>query len=170
MESIKGEEILHTTNEEDQRAVSELRKRISIANTSPNTTLTSSQAPPDWTPVSSVSIDEGQWKYVLISATEPYSTAESDERYTASFVTSKRGASYHKDAAEPYVDLLQSKGYRNINVSGGGRIYLNLVEKKINIFGHSYGFGLADHASSKKIIQQDERFKGYDIEWSNDGY
>ena len=170
MAIVKGQE-MYTTNEEDEKAVLELQKRISNANASPpNTALNTSQAPPDWTPVSSVSIDEGQWKYVLISATEPYYTDESDECYTAFFATSKRGASYHRDAAEPYVDLLQSKGYRNIHVSGGGRIHLNSEEKKIRIYGFSYGFGLADHANSKRVIERDDRFKGYDITWSNDGY
>lgn len=74
------------------------------------------------------------------------------------------------NAAEPYVELLQERGYRDINVTGGGRIYFNAEEKIINIFGFSYGFGLADHAISKEVVEKDERYKDYDVTWSNDGY
>ena len=164
------EEEFYTTNEQDQKAVAQLQNRISKANANSSDTL-EAQAPSDWKPVPSVSIDEGQWKYVLISATEPFPTEDgSDECSTAFFVTSKRGANYHQNAAEPYVDLLQSRGYRNIHVSGGGRINLNSEEKSIRIFGFSYGFGLGDHSASKSVIERDDRYKGYTITWSNDGY
>ena len=167
------DEVVYTTNAEDQNAVAKLQERIaqSNADAAGSASTASQNKYQDWTPVPSVSIDEGANKYVLISATEPYPTEEgSNKCYTAFFVTSRRGASYHRNAAEPYVDLLQSKGYREINVTGGGRIYFSRAEKKIDIFGYSYGFGLADHSRSKDVIEQSGEFPGFDIGWSNDGY
>lgn len=183
--AVGTDEVVYTTNAEDQNAVAELRKRIAQSNANANvnanddgngTCIGGAAQDADWTPVPSVSIAEGAHKYVLISATEPQpqpgstSTSTSTECYTNFFVTSKRGAAYHRNAAEPYVNLLQSKGYKDINVTGGGRIYYNEDEKKIAIYGYSYGFGLGDHARSKEVIEGDERFKGYDISWTNDGY
>lgn len=186
-----------TTNAEDQKAVAELKKRLAATN---NNDAVSSSAPRrsfSWEPVPFVSIEEGQWKYVLISATEPFCVSSSEKFITCSddsssmndnsgigsgigcgrrednvvfFVTSKRGAAYHRNAAEPLVERLQSNGYRNIHVMGGGRLHLNSEDKKIHIFGFSYGFGLADHAISKRVIEQDERFQDYEITWSNEGY
>jgi len=151
----------YTTNEEDQKEVAKLKARLNKRNeaTSDDEGLTS------WTKIPSVSIDEGANKYVLISATEPSINEE-----TQYFVVSKKGASYHRNAAEPFVCMLESSGYTNIDVTGGGRILLDSDKKHISIFGYSYGFGLADHALSKSVIEKDERFIGYDITWSNDGY
>lgn len=155
------DEIL-TTNEEDQAAVARLRNRIAQTNTdtSPSTTTNSSTH----TPVPSVSIDEGAHKYVLVSAYPPSSTTK---HY---FVTSKRGASYHRNAAEPLVDRLTEGGYGNIEVTGGGRIFLDEEERKISVFGFSYGFGLADHERSREVIMGDGRYGDYEVVVSDEGY
>ncbi len=163
-----GEEQVFTTNAEDQAAVKILQQRLASgnannANTNANTNTNTTQR---WTPVSPVIIANGQHKYVLISAREP-GQGESSCCY---FVTSKRGAHYHRNAAEPIVDLLEQSGYTNIDVLGGGRISLDDEKKKIFIFGFSYGFGRADHFISQKVIEADERYKDYDVSWSNDGY
>ena len=42
--------------------------------------------------------------------------------------------------------------------------------RPLYIFGHSYGFGLADHKLSKQIVEEDGRFVGYSVDWSNAGY
>jgi phosphohistidine phosphatase len=164
------EEVIYTTNAEDQNAVAELRKRLAQSDSGAQTGQGNDPTQHSWTPVPSISIDEGANKYVLISATEPFPTEGSNQCYTNFFVTSKRGADYHRNAAEPYVDLLQSSGYRDINITGGGRIYFSKDEKKISIYGYSYGFGLADHSISQEEIERDGRFQGYDISWTNDGY
>ncbi len=169
MAADETDEVVYTTNAEDQRAVEELRKRLAQSDQQ-ETSGNSSSASTSWTPVPSVSIDEGANKYVLISATEPFPSEGETQCYTMFFVTSKRGAAYHRNAAEPYVDLLQSRGYRNINITGGGRIFYSKAEKKISIYGYSYGFGLADHSISQEVIENDGRFEGYDVSWSNDGY
>lgn len=164
-----------TTNAEDQRAVAELKERIARSNKLSNSSTADGKesCSASWEPVPFVSIDEGQWKYVLISAEEPLllpPPSGDNCSATVFFVTSKKGAAYHRNAAEPFVEKLQSSGYRNIHVAGGGRLYFNPRDKKIRIFGFSYGFGLADHATSKRVIEQDERFKDYEITWSNEGY
>ncbi|GFH60862.1 hypothetical protein CTEN210_17338 [Chaetoceros tenuissimus] len=169
--AVIDEEVVATTNELDQQEVAVLRKRLEETNAATSeTTSHNLSPPPDWEPVPTVSIDEGRWKYVLISATEPYSTDGSGECYTSFYVTSKKYAEYHRNAAEPYVNLLQSRGYRDIHVSGGGRIHLDSDERTIHIFGFSYGFGLGDHAAAKRVIERDERYKGFKVTWSNDGY
>ncbi|KAL3759308.1 hypothetical protein ACHAWU_009176 [Discostella pseudostelligera] len=68
------------------------------------------------------------------------------------------------------VPQLESHGYRNIRVAGGGRILRNDSEKKIHIFGYSYGFGKADHAVANEVVEQSVNYRGYDVSWSNDGY
>ena len=118
----------------------------------------------DWKPVQSVIIAPGAHKYVLISARPKH---EEDNTY---FVTSKHGAAYHRNAAEALISRLETGGYTNIQVLGGGRIFYDETKKRISIFGYSYGFGRADHFISQKIIEADERFQDYDITWSNDGY
>ena len=160
---------VYTTSEADRQAVAALQKRIAESNATSSTQAKQSR-PSDWTPVPSVSIAEGAHKYVLISATEPYPQDGEDECYTSFVVTSKEYAQYHQIAAEPYVELLEARGYKDINVTGGGRIRFEPSEKKIAIYGYSYGFGLADHACSKMVIEKDERYKGYDVTWSNEGY
>jgi phosphohistidine phosphatase len=73
-------------------------------------------------------------------------------------------------AADPLVSILETRGYTNIQVLGGGRISRDDDSKIISIFGYSYGFGRADHAKSKEIIEADERFGSYNVKWSNEGY
>ena len=123
--------IVYTTNEEDQAAVAALEKRISETNRIRNADSLGSSS--SFNPVPNVAIAPGAHKYVLISASEPNENSN-DSIY---FVTSKKGAHYHRNAAEPYVNLLQESGYINIQVLGGGRIYMNHKEKKIEIFGYS---------------------------------
>jgi phosphohistidine phosphatase len=115
-----------------------------------------------------VSIDEGTHKYVLISAMAP---CTKDERPTTQhFVVSRRGAPYHQNVAEGFVQQLEAKGYSNIDIQGGGRILLDSPNAQCHIYGFSYGFGLADHALSKKLIESDSKFHNFNITWSNDGY
>jgi phosphohistidine phosphatase len=158
---------LYTTNEEDQKEVAKLKARLTEANESSSANHQHQrQNPPPSTAtiVPSVSLDDGAHKYVLIKAEEPGSGL------LQHFVISRRGAGYHQNVAEPTVYTLERHGYRAIEIAGGGRILLDEDEKKISIFGFSYGFGQADHAISKKVIEADERFHGFDITTSNEGY
>mmetsp|Transcript_3742 Transcript_3742/g.5640 ORF Transcript_3742/g.5640 Transcript_3742/m.5640 type:complete len:210 (+) Transcript_3742:3-632(+) len=134
------------------------------ASTSASTLTPSS----NWIPVPSVSIAKGRHKYVLMSALEP--SQSNDNELPTHFVTSRTNASYHKDAAEPYVALLQRNGYRDIRIKGGGRIYMCRDKRIVEIFGHSYGFGRADHDLSKSVVEADESYSDYTVTWSNEGY
>jgi phosphohistidine phosphatase len=101
---------------------------------------------------------------VLISAVLPSGTERQH------FVVSKRGAHYHRNAAEPFVEFLEENDYSSIDIHGGGRIALDSTKKTISVFGYSYGFGLADHSISKAVILKDPRYKDFDVTWSNEGY
>lgn len=153
---------LLTTNEEDQAEAAKLTARLAETNYRSTQTLPSATSASP--PVPSVSLDDGAHKYVLIQAEQP---ATGDLQH---FVISRRGAGYHRNVAEPTVYLLEQRGYRSIEITGGGRILLDDDKKKISIFGFSYGFGQADHAISKEVIEEDERYQGYDITISNEGY
>jgi phosphohistidine phosphatase len=142
----------YTTNDEDQREVARLKERLGKGNS--NTARRSV--------VPNVKIDEGRHKYVQIRA-----AVDGEEQV---FVTSKRGAHYHRDAAEPFISALEEAGYHDIDVAGGGRIDLDTQAKRISIYGYSYGFGLADHELSKSVVLKDPRYKDFDITTSNAGY
>mmetsp|Transcript_1561 Transcript_1561/g.4260 ORF Transcript_1561/g.4260 Transcript_1561/m.4260 type:complete len:149 (-) Transcript_1561:308-754(-) len=148
---------MFTTNEEDQRKVAELNARLKESNDSSTSAAT--------TRIPNVTIDDGAHKYVLIRATNA-STATQEH-----FVVSKRGAAYHRNAAEPMVERLQQNGYTSIDVTGGGRIYLDDDNRSISIFGYSYGFGQANHELSKSVIEKSStKYATYDITTSNEGY
>ena len=143
-----------TTNDFDQKEAAKLKARL--ANQKTHGTK--------FKRVQSVSIADGAHKYVLIAAREPGRTELSH------FVTSRRGARFHRNAAEPFVYKLEQSGYEDIEIVGGGRIYLDEDSRKISIFGFSYTFGQADHQRSKQVVLADERFKGFDVTVSNEGY
>lgn len=147
---------LFTTNEEDKAEAAKLKARL--ASSASHSHASSHQVVPY------VSIAKGAHKYVLIKAREPQSGNESY------FVTSRRGAAYHRNAAEPLVFQLETNGYSRIEIVGGGRISLDEDAKKISIFGFSYSFGQGDHNLSKAVIHADARYKDYTIDVSNDGY
>jgi len=168
-----------TTNAKDQAEAAKLLARIASSSSSEaaaasGTTTTTSTTPTlrgNFSPVPSVQIDDGAHKYVLVSAVEPAQRSEgSAGPLRRDFVVSRRGAAYHRDAAEPLVDLLEKKGYIDIRVNGGGRIFMDETKRRISIFGYSYGFGQADHARAKEVIEADDRYKDFNITWSNDGY
>jgi phosphohistidine phosphatase len=150
----------YTTNDEDRNEVAKLQARLqnSTTNASSNTKSINIQQ----RPLSSVEIAEGVHKYVLIKA-----EWDGDEQY---IVTSKKGAAYHRNAAEPMIDKLERAGYTNIDVTGGGRLSLSSNTKEIYIYGFSYGFGLADHAISQRTILNDSRYSSFNVTYSNEGY
>ena len=169
----------HTTSADDQANVAALKARLegtdggaaavaaaaAATGAAPAPATAGDDADAPYNQIPRVEIAPGAHKYVLISAHAP--TDPPEKRW---FVVSKRGAQYHANAAEPFVDRLEGAGYRDIRVTGGGRINYQPDERIINIFGYSYGFGLADHKLSKKVVEEDGRWVGYAVEWSNEGY
>eukprot|EP00980_Cylindrotheca_fusiformis_P001957 scaffold443_cov125-Cylindrotheca_fusiformis.AAC.6 len=147
-----------TTNAEDQQKAAALKARLAEGSSGKVAEGSNIRSVPN------VSIDEGKNKYVLVSACLP------GGKQRENFVVSRRGAQYHRDTAEPFVELLEKNSYSSIRIAGGGRIVLDNQKKTCSIYGHSYGFGLADHALSKAVIEADSRYQDYDITWSNEGY
>ena len=151
-----------TTNAQDQAEAAALKDRLAErwSETSDHKDLNKTT----FRPMAHVRIASGAHKYVLITARAP------NDRTEQFFVTSKRGAHYHRNAAAPFVQDLEEHGYENIQIVGGGRILLNDDTKKISIFGFSYSFGQPDHEISKRVVQADERYADYEITTSNEGY
>jgi len=149
-----------TTNEEDLREAAKLQARLQNKRHGRRSSSGKSNKAIQKAP--SVEIAEGVHKYVLIRA-----SMDGEEQYV---VTSRRGASYHRNAAEPMIAKLEAAGYYDIDVTGGGRIDCNETAKTIHIYGFSYGFGRANHAVAQQTVQSDPRYADYDVTISNDGY
>lgn len=147
----------HTTNDEDQEEVAKLKSRLKNASKT-KAGIDKNLDPP----LPSVEIDEGVNKYVLMKA-----EFHGDEYH---IVTSKFGAKYHRNAAEPMIAKLENAGYTDIEVTGGGRIALNSLAKEISIYGFSYGFGLADHSVSREVVLRDQRYRHFKVTISDEGY
>jgi len=156
-----------TTNAEDQQEAAKLQQRLTQSSDKTNS---SGRAIGKFVP--SVDLAEGRHKYVLISARQPSLSEDetNSKRSTQRFVVSKYLAPYHRNVAEPFVEKLESNGYENIRVLGGGRISLDNENKKVEIFGFSYGFGKADHELSKAEVDKDSRYSDYKVMWSDEGY
>mmetsp|Transcript_19435 Transcript_19435/g.44269 ORF Transcript_19435/g.44269 Transcript_19435/m.44269 type:complete len:202 (-) Transcript_19435:173-778(-) len=152
----------YTTDELDQNEARRLHEKLAAA----RPTAASSSSFPS---LPSVHLDEGVHKYVLIRAVEP-ATADGAADRDRTFVVSKRGAAYHRDVAEPFVDRLLEGGWAEVRITGGGRIHLDAVGRKVKVYGFSYGFGKGNHRWATKVIGEDERFEGFDISWSDEGY
>ena len=146
-----------TTNAEDLREAAKLQARLKETRhkKSAGRHSTIQRVP-------AVEIAEGRHKYVLIRA-----SIDGEEQF---IVTSRRGASYHRNAAEPMIAKLEAAGYYDIDVTGGGRIDYEVTTKSIKIYGFSYGFGKANHAIAQRTVQEDPRYKEYDVTISDDGY
>lgn len=150
-----------TTSAEDRRDVARLQARLETTRRS--TPGSAAAAPVAGPRVPSVEICEGAHKYVQIRAAPPDGGAQV-------FVVSRKHAAYHCNAAEPFVARLEQHGYRDIEVTGGGRVALDSATRIIKIYGFSYGFGKPDHSLSADVVRQDERYSGYDVTWSDEGY
>lgn len=129
--STMGDDGECTTNAHDLQEAANLQSRLSEYNKNLAQTSSTSTGATDAIP--SVSIDEGAYKYVLITAVIP------STNQVRKFVYSKRNASYHRNVAEHLIPQLESAGYRDIRIKGGGRILRDDDSNKIHIFGYSYG-------------------------------
>jgi hypothetical protein len=113
-----------------------------------------------------VEIDVGTFKYVLIEVAHPTSPGENTYLVRGDVM-----ASYHKDAAKKTTIALGNKGIA-YTVIGGGRIMHDAANKKILVYGFSYGFpwqGEPRHDISTRVLKK--AFPDYEsIEWSNEGY
>lgn len=152
-----------TTNAHDLQEAANLRDRLSEYNDNARASASNDSANSGDGAIPSVSIEEGAYKYVLITANTPSNKSRI-------FVYSKRNAQYHRNVAEYLLPQLEGEGYSDIRIKGGGRILRDDASKKVHIFGYSYGFGRADHELAKRIVEQSVNYSGYRVTWSNDGY
>eukprot|EP00532_Pseudo-nitzschia_australis_P000985 CAMPEP_0168203642 /NCGR_PEP_ID=MMETSP0139_2-20121125/24965_1 /TAXON_ID=44445 /ORGANISM="Pseudo-nitzschia australis, Strain 10249 10 AB" /LENGTH=159 /DNA_ID=CAMNT_0008129511 /DNA_START=98 /DNA_END=577 /DNA_ORIENTATION=+ len=155
-----------TTNEGDQRDAANLQARLkkSAGDDDGDDKDKEVDNATAYQRIPNVTIAEGKHKYVLMSALLP----GSGERQN--FVVSRAFADYHCNVAEPMAEALERSGYKSISITGGGRIALDTDKRSVFVYGFSYGFGLADHALSVSVVQSDERYKDYEVTWSNEGY
>lgn len=155
-----------TTNAEDLREAAALRARLS-ARTGAAAAPRPRGGEGGGSVVPSVSLDPGAHKYVLVTADPPPGSGSDggDGTKTRTFVYSRRTADYHREVAEELVPLLEAGGYRNVRIRGGGRILRDDADRRINIFGYSYGFGRADHSMAKRVVEGSGTFDGYEVTW-----
>ena len=138
----------YTTNAEEREIAAGMRSTVG------STDAEGSIAPT----VASCALGEGIQKYVLVQASDRY------------FVRGDPRASYHKDAARPLVEELRELGVAH-EVLGGGRIQCDLANKKIEIYGYSYGFpwqGEYRHDLSAAVVK--EAYPDFEVTTSNEGY
>ena len=116
----------YTTNAEDQAEAAKLQARLEFnekaaAAADPSSTdrIDGPQLNrPAWASIPSVTIADGAHKYVLVSATEPAPRYPAETCLRREFVVSRRGAAYHRNAAEPLICTLEQHGFRDIRVNG----------------------------------------------------
>jgi len=111
-------------------------------------------------------IDNGTFKYVLIEvyATDP---DQPDKEHSKLLVRGNLSAEYHADVYDVEEESLRAKGL-DCQCLGGGRILHEKSQKFIKVYGHSIGFGRADHTKTVEVLKT--TFPDYKIEWSNEGY
>merc|ERR1711881_461142 len=105
------------------------------------------------TAVDAVDIDpSGVFKYVLIKL------KGEEDKY---IVRGYKWGEYHADIFEKVEeDLKRDHGVR-CSCHGGGRINHDSEKKEILVYGHSIGYGRADHAKTVKLLKI--RYPDYDI-------
>eukprot|EP00445_Apocalathium_hangoei_P079108 CAMPEP_0204179024 /NCGR_PEP_ID=MMETSP0361-20130328/49827_1 /ASSEMBLY_ACC=CAM_ASM_000343 /TAXON_ID=268821 /ORGANISM="Scrippsiella Hangoei, Strain SHTV-5" /LENGTH=182 /DNA_ID=CAMNT_0051138235 /DNA_START=211 /DNA_END=756 /DNA_ORIENTATION=+ len=141
-----------TTSEQDLREAAAMRDEAKASGASVSDAALAE--------LPAVIIDEGAFKYVLMKV----ATASGTSRY---LVRGTEGAAYHKDVALPYMRAYLAQGFQ-VEILGGGRISHQKDEKKIMLYGFSYGFPWEDgagHFISSMVCRG--AFPGYSVEWSD---
>jgi hypothetical protein len=171
----------YTTNERDRREAEKLKARLREKSKGgrkqqQHPAGQRQQAAAGAVVVPQVDIAAGRWKYVQVSAVPPPSPAPDSAKGGGGpsspllFVTSRRGAKYHRNAAEPLVGRLEESGYSDIRILGGGRIVRDDQARKIKIYGFSYTFGRVDHDRARDVVLRDPRYANYEVTTSDEGY
>ena len=109
--------------------------------------------------VPDVKIDEGTFKYIQIRI-----SGGGSEKI---IIRGSSDAGYHVDVFDDCAPQLKSLGL-TVDCIGGGRIKHDVVNKTLDVYGYSMGFGRADHKITVSKLKVD--YPGYNITWSNEGY
>lgn len=109
-----------------------------------------------------VEIDNsGKFKYIQIRV----ETSTGDD--TKVIIRGNQDAAYHADIydlVDPSISGLGLKAFP----TGGGRIIHEPENKYLKVFGYSMGYGKADHALTRSILQK--KYPDYKIDISDEGY
>ncbi|KAH8417538.1 hypothetical protein KR222_001660, partial [Zaprionus bogoriensis] len=116
--------------------------------------------------VPSVDIDDkGIFKYILIKVCGD-EIADGSEP-SKNIVRGYADCTWHADIYDRVQATCKKDGL-DTECLGGGRIEHNPDKKYLKVYGYSQGFGKADHAESRRILQA--KFKDYEIEITDEGY
>ncbi|XP_034126829.1 sex-regulated protein janus-A [Drosophila guanche] len=120
----------------------------------------------DLAAVPSVDIDPtGIFKYILIKVTGKETT---DGVEPSKLIVRGYGdCEWHADIYERTQKICKG-GALDTECLGGGRIEHNPEKKYMKVYGHSTGYGRADHSESKRVLLT--KYKDYEIETSDEGY
>uniref|UniRef100_A0A8D8XZ84 Sex-regulated protein janus-A n=1 Tax=Cacopsylla melanoneura TaxID=428564 RepID=A0A8D8XZ84_9HEMI len=144
-----------------------LQIRISPVAANLHLTPTNLRAMASFDSIPSVEIDpQGTYKYILIKLYEKNVTNEDGSEKFKYLVRGNARGEFHGDIYDAFVATLPKT--LDTECVGGGRIKHNPDEKKILVYGYSQGFGKADHSISKQVLA--EKYTGYTIDWSDEGY
>ena len=105
--------------------------------------------------------DSGTFKYILLRVRDG-----EKEKFV---VRGDGGAEYHANVNESFeAELAAISTHLTSSCLGGGRIRHTPLSSELFIYGHSIGFGRADHAVTVELLQK--QFPLYRVSYSNDGY
>ncbi|KAH8313755.1 hypothetical protein KR067_011383, partial [Drosophila pandora] len=104
--------------------------------------------------------DKGIFKYIQIVVINGGKTSKT-------VVRGFDDCTWHADIFEREEAIFAKSGLK-AECPGGGRIEHNPEKKYLKVYGYSQGFGKADHAQTKKILET--QYPDYTIEISDDGY
>ena len=107
---------------------------------------------------------EGVFKYIQINV------QDKSLNQTKTIVRGYVSCPYHADILSKFTqeEMSQYANQFDAQCPGGGRIEHTPAENKLNIYGYSQGFGRPDHTVAQALVQ--EKYPGYEVTWSNDGY
>ncbi|XP_055301990.1 sex-regulated protein janus-A-like [Sitodiplosis mosellana] len=109
--------------------------------------------------------DEGRFKYILIKV---YGREQADgTEPNKLIVRGYQRAEWHADIYDEVSGSIRALGL-DTECLGGGRIEHFPESKLLKVYGHSTGYGRADHAETRKILLT--KYKDYEIETSDEGY
>ena len=120
-------------------------------------------APATLDAVPEVLIDgDGVFKYVQIRVTRA-------EGADALLVRGHAFAAYHDDVFQTYRRALaRLPGVTAVACPGGGRLAIDAAQRTARVYGHSIGYGRADHAATAAALGR--ALPGYAISHDDEGY
>ncbi|KRZ84107.1 Methyltransferase-like protein 17, mitochondrial [Trichinella sp. T8] len=104
--------------------------------------------------VEDVVIDEGTFKYILLLV-----KSSSSEKF---IVRGFSKCEYHDDILQEVSPEIIGKGMQ-VKCVGGGRINHDSVNRTLDVYGYSVGFGKADHEKTVSILKK--RFPDYNFNY-----